>query len=429
MIGEFSTNTVLQERFLEKLPRARRVLTQFRTLDTLFASFNNYERKDCEKARNIILGFCLPDIRGSSDTESLAKVEEALLTFNVANWKRESRLELVNRLRSDDYTSSSTAYTELTYAKWLADRLGRDKVEIHPRLSTGKKSDIFVKLDTKRVYLELGNLGPSIPETKIKKILDEGAMYLGLKLRDHTYLLVTVDAAELLVHDSEKHIDEGKSIEKLASEIDRLRIDMITEYEGVIDLDELVNVLSTKELWEPLLKKMPPFVFSSEKKAIELIDAPATGRWINSCEDEIVKGSKLIKSVSRHNFKFLLVEIHTELIFPSAASLSERDSFIRHFISHVQAQLGQLQPGHPNIIVVQGFNWVMLGLGRDLEELEPLRSEVKKFLNTNKQKDLSGIAVFERDFAEATFIPNEQAEEASKLTIDEIERLGMRMIP
>lgn len=100
MIGEFSTNTVLQERFLEKLPRARKLLTQFRTLDTLFASFNNYERKDCEKARNIILGFCLPDIRGSSDIESLAKVEEALLMFNVAYWKRENRHDWVSRSSS-----------------------------------------------------------------------------------------------------------------------------------------------------------------------------------------------------------------------------------------------------------------------------------------------------------------------------------------
>jgi hypothetical protein len=106
----------MQKRFLENLPAARKVLSQFRTLNTFFSSFNNYERKEYKKTRNVVLGYCLPGINGRSDTESLAQVEDAMLIFNVANWKRADKQELATRLRSDDYTSSMTAYTELTYA-------------------------------------------------------------------------------------------------------------------------------------------------------------------------------------------------------------------------------------------------------------------------------------------------------------------------
>jgi hypothetical protein len=428
MIGEFSTTKILQERFLENLPTARKVLSQFSTLNMFFSSFKNYERKQYEKTRNVILRFCLPDAQGMSNAESLAEVEDALLIFNVAKWNRADKLEFAGRLCSDDYTTSLSAYTELACSKWLAERLGKKKVEIHPELQTGKKSDILVKLDAKGAYLEVGNLAPSLPERKIKRILDAGAKYLGSKLRDGVALLVNIDTTELLVQDSNERIDEEKSVKKLNSEIDRLGIDRVAGYEGTIDLDELASALSTKELWKPLLKKMPAFVFSNERNALDLMEAPATARWIDSCGDEIAKGSKLIKSISRYSFKFLLVEIHEEMVYPSPAALSERDSFIRHFIRHVKSQIGQLQPNSPNIIVVQGFNWLIFGLGEDLENIGSLCLKVREFLDIERQENLSGIAIFERDFAKTTFIPNEHAKEASKLTSDEIEKIGMHMV-
>jgi hypothetical protein len=109
MIGEFSTTKILQERFVENLPAARRVLSQFSTLNMFFSSFENYERKQYGKTGNVILRFCLPDTQGRSNTANLAEVEDALLIFNVANWRRVDKRELVGRLCSDDYTSSLSA--------------------------------------------------------------------------------------------------------------------------------------------------------------------------------------------------------------------------------------------------------------------------------------------------------------------------------
>ena len=68
--------------------------------------------------------------------------------------------------------------------------------------------------------------------------------------------------------------------------------------------------------------------------------------WIDSCKNQIVEGSRIIKSIMGGPAGFLLVEIHTEMFYPSKAALAERDSFVNHVIRHIEAQLEeeQLQP-------------------------------------------------------------------------------------
>lgn len=429
MIGQFSTTNVMQDWFVNNLPIARKVLSQFNTLNTLFSSFDKYEKKEYEKTKNVILRFCLPDFQGKIDTKRLTEVEDALLIFNVFGWKKTDRNCLKDRLCRDDYYLSLTQYTEITYAKWLAERIGKDNVEIYPKLRTGRISDILIKLDAKSVYLEIGNLSESVPEKKIQKILDEAAKHIGSKQKDSVVILLEVNVAELLVLDSEKHIDEKASIEKLTSEIDRLCIDKLTEFEGRLDIDEIAETLRNKQVMENLLKRSPMLVPPNDKEKLKLINTPAILRWIDSSKGQIAKGSKLVSWISRHKGKFLLVEVHPQMFYPSVAALSERDSFINHVIRHIGTQLEQLQPSSPNIIVIQGFNWVMFGLGEDIEDIEPLSSKIRDFLNKNKYENLSGVAFFSDNFAKTVFIANAHASENSKLSQGEMQKLGMKTVP
>lgn len=426
IIGQYSTTDLLQKEFLKNLPLARNILSQFNTLNTLFSSFHNYESKEYEKTKNIILRLCLPDIYGNIGTrrQKLAEIEDALLIFDVLNWSKADRDHLKDRLCNDNYYKSLTQYTELIYAKWLAEKLGKKNVEIYPKLTTGKISDVLAKLDTKSIYLEIGNLSESCPERKIQKILDEAALHLGTKVKDPIIMLLEVDTSELLVFDSKGHIDEKASIEKITSEIDRLCIDKIDKYYGAIFLDDIAFAVNNKIL----LGQLGSLVLPSTKKNLEFIDTPAISNWISLCKTEIAKGSKLVKWFSRHMSTFLLVEVHPMMAYPSKAALSERDSFIYHVIRHIKNQLKQLQPDSPNVIVVQGFNWVLFGLGEDFEDIEPLSSKIREYLSKNQQKHLSGIDIFTNDFAKSVFIPNEQAAKESKLSNDDIEKLGMRIV-
>lgn len=116
------------------------------------------------------------------------------------------------------------------------------------------------------------------------------------------------------------------------------------------------------------------------------------------------------------------------MAFPSKAAMAEMDSFLNHVTRHINGQLAQLQPGSPNIIVVQGFNWVMFGLGDDFEDVEPLHTKIQAYLEKKKLPHLSGIAFFSEDFSKSMFVPNGYALKESELSADEVQYLGMRAV-
>jgi hypothetical protein len=285
-----------------------------------------------------------------------------------------------------------------------------------------------VSLGRKKVFLEIGNLSESLPEKKIQEILDKAAYHVGKSLQDSILMLLEVDTAEFLTSDSERHIDVKASSEKLIAEFDRLCLDKLTEYEGRLDINEIAETLRYKKDMEDLLKKSPSLILPHDKKQLDLINSPAISRWISSSRGQVARGSKIITWISKHKAKFLLVEVHPQMIYPSSAALSERDSFINHVIRHIEGQLKQLQPGSPNIIVVQGSNWILFELGENFEDIEPLALKLREYLAKNRQIHLSGVAILTNDFAKSAFIPNEEAAEESKLTSDDVERLGMQVI-
>ena len=162
------------------------------------------------------------------------------------------------------------------------------------------------------------------------------------------------------------------------------------------------------------------------KDYLQLIKKSPVKEWIVACNDQIIQGSKLIKSLIGSQSDDLLIEFHSDDFYPSDAALLEKEAFINHIKRHIGDQLEQLQPNNANIIVIQGHNWTMSFL--DKSDIEHLCKEIKESLSQKKVKSLSGIALFSRDFNKSIFISNEIAEPASKLSENEIKMLGMRFI-
>ncbi len=119
----------------------------------------------------------------------------------------------------------------------------------------------------------------------------------------------------------------------------------------------------------------------------------------------------------------------TQGLIPSEAALLERQSFVSHVIRQVQAQLHQLQSGYPNIILVQGDNWTIFGLGDGLLDFQPMRDGCIDFFNQVGSPDLSGICVMGPNFDRMLYVSNAQSAGTAVLTRAEIQRLGMRWVP
>jgi len=271
--------------------------------------------------------------------------------------------------------------------------------------------------------LEIGNLGPSLPELKIQKILDGVAKYLGQKIKKSCYMQIEVDTAEFSL-DQNGYIDEKASIEKIASEIDRLCLDELAGFKGLIVLEDIAYVIRYKDILERIANfGLTPHM----RENLELIKKCPIKQWIEACKDHIIQGSKVIKSIIGDKTESLLIEIHTQGIYPSKAAMLEINSFINHIKRHIDAQLDekQLQPNKPNIIVIQCYNWIMFPSVWDLLGIKHMYKEIKAHLIKKEEKYLSGIALFSTDFSKTVFISNGKAEEASKISKDEVEELGM----
>lgn len=422
-VGIYSTDKLLQEWYLKELVTARKVLKKFNQLNQLFDEFKGYESKQYYQTRNTILLMCLPDFNGSlkhNSIKSLTQLEDSLILFDVLNWSSAKLNKLRSSLCDDDYDTSISPYTELMIAKHLAGRLGNDNVKLYPQLQGGGFSDVLTTLNGKSVYIEIGNLGESKPGTKIQEILDTSAKYLGEQLGTSCYLQVEIDTAEFVFDENILNVE--KSISKLTSEIDKYCVQKLAGFKGIIFLDDIIEMIKNLSVYEEMEKI--GLLLPQDKERLTLVNESKIKEWNSCCNLETLGSSKLIKSIIGSPSQYLLIEIHTENFYPSKAAMLEQGSFVNHILRNVRRQLDeeQIQPNEPNIIIVQAYNWIVSGI----ENFEPIRNGIIKFIEDNKQDYLSGIGVFSNDFENTLYISNEYALTQSKLNESEIAQLGFK---
>jgi len=420
MIGTYSKEDLMQKWFIENLPIARQILRHFKHLNTLLDGFRNYETKCYRKVRNFVMLLCLPSVTGGLKKDSIHKLtvlEDAINLFGIMNWRTRKLNFFKSRLTSEDYIQSLSVATELEVAYNLAQRVGIENVELYPNLEDGI-SDVSVKINNKMIFLEIGNLGESLPEKKIQQILNASAKYLGQKITDQCYLHLTVDTAEL-VFDEEGRIQLESSIKKLNSEIDMLALHKLAGFEGYFNINDIATVVFNKELYDRIQQWLDPYT----KRLLALINSKKIQEWLNNFDPECLKKVQLIKSIiASSKTSTLLVEIHPHQFFPSKASLAERESYLNHLIRHIETQLNekQIQPNAPNIILIQGFHWTIFALG----EFDPLYKRLQQFFEERKEDHLSGVAIFGTDFNKAFFVNNPYARDPSKLNETDVKILG-----
>lgn len=411
----------MQSWFIENLPAARVVLKNFPLLDALLDGFKQYETKRYHDMGNVVLHACLPDIRGgvkSTSLRRLAELEKAIELFSVMDWKTDEFNHFKSRLSDQDYLKSLSIFTELIVAKRLVEKLGRENVELYPQLQNGGFSDILVKIDGKDVYLEVGNLGESLPQSKIQQIIDASAKHLGEKIDAAAcYFQVEIDTAEL-VFDDKGRIDIDASVKKLNSEIDMLSLHELAGFTGWFTIEDIADIVANQSLYESMRQYLTPH----ERELLELVKSEKIRHWLGRFDISLLKKARLIKSIIGGIVRSLLVEIHIKGFYPSKAAMLERESFLNHVVRNVETQIAeqQLQLGVPNIVMVQGYNWTVFRLG----DLEPLYTRIQTFFDEKKESHLSGIAVFSTEFERAVYVSNKYAAESSLLSKEDVAKLG-----
>ncbi|VVB94618.1 Uncharacterised protein [uncultured archaeon] len=423
-VGIYSTDDLLQKWYLKELVNARNVLKEFTFLNQLFDEFKGYESKQYSQTRNVVLFLSLPNFNGflkHNSIKSLTQLEDSIKLFDVTNWAKAKLNNLKSSLCNDEYDKSLSPFTELTIAKQLAERIREENVELYPKLQNGRFSDVLITLNGKSVYIEIGNLGEGKPQKKIQSILDASAEYLGQKLGTTCYLEIEIDTAEFVFDGNIMNVE--KSISKLNSEIDKYGIQKLAGFEGWFMLEEIIEMVRSLSLYEDIDRTS--LLLPQDKELLNLVKDSRMNEWISYCNSSKLVASKLIKSIIGSPSKYLLVEIHTENVYPSRAAFLEQGSFVNRIIRHIIKQVyeeKQIQPNKPNIVLVQCYNWIASGI----ENFEPIHTGLMKFFDDVKEKNLSGVAVFSTDFDNTMYISNKYAVTESKLNESDIAQLGFR---
>ena len=136
---------------------------------------------------------------------------------------------------------------------------------------------------------------------------------------------VIVDTAEFAFSDN-GILDEVASIQKLNLEIDRLKLSKLVGYKGFFNIEDILWIGRNKRLFEEDARYVGDLGGLSR-----LYENTAIKNWLSNIEFEVLEKARLVKGIMASPLRgklSLLVEIHTEGIYPSKAASSEIQSVI-----------------------------------------------------------------------------------------------------
>jgi len=416
----------MDEWYRQALPTARRSLATFPVLNTLLDGFGGYESKGYRDSRNFVLMNCLPAIDDFSVKEQLEEMvyyEKALATFEVLRWPTPKLENLKSRMQSDEFDVGLTAYTEFMVAQRLVDAMGKKLVTLYPTLSNDKVSDVLVANEAERVYVEIGNLSESLPEKIIGRILNAGAAHLGPRITENRYFQVEVETANM-VFESDGDIDEAGTIAKLKQEIDDLALVQLVAQDGLIDIKEAAAIYASLAVYQNSRR----FMAEDLGKIVDSFSWGPMPFWARMAKFDTLNQTTMVQSVISAAARSPLVGVHTKGFYPSRSAQGEMVSFANHIVRHCKTQIasGQLELGAANIILVQGYNWMV----RTLAVEEAVRHTIQKiteYLNASRYPDLFGVGFFSSHPEDGYFIRNPSFGTEAKLGLETVKALRMKI--
>ena len=221
-----------QKCFEAQLLIAKCRISQFKLIGEIFDNFKMYNSESYHKCHNFILRSCIGHYPlYKPDLETLDLLEKGLEFRNTIGFPRDYFRQFKNRITSDTYSNSRSAFQEITIMYKTGLAVGAKNVVFEANIPTsGRNSDICVSLNAGRdIYLEITSINRSQTEKKLQEIFDDASQYLYDKIpkKGHQISMMYVDTTKL-VHDSNGNIDTECSVTMLHTIIDQICIDQLS---------------------------------------------------------------------------------------------------------------------------------------------------------------------------------------------------------
>jgi len=279
-------------------------------------------------------------------------------TFHLTNKEKN---DFSSRLNGFDLNQSYPLFIELMVFGELVKLFGKENVIPYPKLSNGGKSDFLIKKHG-NFFVEVTTLCERKVEESLRELYDKCSKILFSKIPDNSILKIDIDTSKL-VWKPKNGLDVEKSQQRILESFYK------------IDKTEL----------RP---------FNSKIKVTD--DSPIEDAWILP-------------------FKRRLVEIHSQMIFPSKSSVLDRESLLNSLSRKIKEKNNskQREPGFINLLFILVNHWAFHGWSDYRAdkyisnlEFEEIKKVVEKSLEEIKDSSLSGIILFEDDPLMARLIEN-----------------------
>lgn len=403
-------NLELAKMVLKELPNLNKLLDNFK-------DFENYNEID-----NVFFWTCSYPLRESIFGNPLLVMQELREFDNILN-SMVMNSELINRARTNRYEQSQSLYSELKLFNYLKKKYGIN-FTIYPKINN-KEPEGLLKIDSQEIYLEQTSLMIGETERKLKEVFKRIAKNIYINLNRDTLISMHIDANKIKwkpnggmdIDEATSHLWE--SIQKInlipffnIKNSDTNTIEWRPHIFNNIGSGKLIDHLAYLDSYDDL------GLFLSENRDKE----PSKSFLNNTIED--------IKTCPVESFfslpsKYPLVEIQTNLIFPSEAANSEFKSIKQRINNKIKNKLieqDQFPEGKVNLLLIEADIWMLFGyIWKEDPQIQELIQNINQLLNEIKNTKLSSIIIYGRNLLERIIVPNPHA--IMKISEEEINEI------
>ena len=443
-----------QEFIDEQLQVAKNRILSFPHVNKLFNNFARAENISYTKSKNKILNLCMQKpttipknmIDPEDNTgevihikedeigypDQVILLEDALSSFQIDAWDNHQYRSFKERITSNDYFTSNSAFIEIIIAYRFSKKFGISNITYEPPISTGKNSDILLNFNGKKIYLELTSLNRSEPTRIIDSIFEHIANYLGNKIPQEkpTCFHIWIDTTKLIRNG--KNIDDSKSKEKMSTWIDMLHLDELAGSKGHLHFDDLrydagISAFLNKKLSDY------PYPRNNMRKLFE--EYENIERWAKNVVISDIIDSPFTDITLENRESFSSVDVREAVLHTTNERLSQSElfssiktaklqeqSFLNQIERKIQFKINeeQYELDCPIVFMIRASLWSNM-FETDPNDFAKIKTKIQNTIT--KTPHLSGILLYDSDYSNGKFIQNINANENIELSEGEINQL------
>jgi hypothetical protein len=309
---------------------------------------------------------------------------------------------------------------ELTILAGMVMKFGIKNIAYEPKLSNGSQADISLRNNGQTYFIEICSLADGKTERNLQSIFEKVSNWLLHNIADNRWIKIVINTRKLR-YNSDGSIDVAGSVEKTINYIEKLKLIPMCNVNSDINFDEFSNWSDSGSLYDKkdIVKWYDSELFNSiEKEPFKSFSQSFHPK------DKDCPILDFFSTTSTHGTH---IELHSHNIFPSEAATLQMSAFCRRVLRKMEfkRQKEQFEPRHPNIIVMQAFDWTKWGYTKKDdpfadEDFEPIKVSIKEFFSRSTLPYLSAVYLFETDIKNNRIVLNEFCNQESLVTEHEI---------